>query len=31
MRDGLVTAVDARPPAEFAVGHLPGAISLPPR
>ncbi len=31
MRDGLVTVVDARPLDEFAAGHLPGAISLPPR
>jgi ArsR family transcriptional regulator len=29
MRDGLVTVIDARPPEEFAAGHLPGAINLP--
>jgi ArsR family transcriptional regulator len=29
MRDGLVTLVDVRPLAEFAAGHLPGAINLP--
>lgn len=31
MRDGLVTVIDTRPPEEFAVGHLPGALSLPLR
>ena len=29
MRDGLVTLLDARPPNEFAAGHLPGAINIP--
>jgi len=29
MRDGLVTVVDVRPTDEFAMGHLPGAISVP--
>jgi len=29
MRDGLVTVIDVRPPDEFALGHLPGAISVP--
>jgi rhodanese-related sulfurtransferase/predicted transcriptional regulator len=29
MRDGLVSVIDARPPEEFAAGHLPGAINLP--
>jgi ArsR family transcriptional regulator len=28
-RDGLVTVLDVRPPDEFAVGHLPGAINIP--
>lgn len=27
--DGLVTVLDVRPPEEFAVGHLPGAINIP--
>lgn len=27
--DGLVTVLDVRPPDEFAVGHLPGAINIP--
>jgi rhodanese-related sulfurtransferase len=30
MRDGLVTLIDTRPQDEFAAGHLPGAINLPP-
>ena len=29
VRDGEVTLLDVRPPAEFEAGHLPGAISLP--
>ena len=29
MRDGLVTVLDVRPPDEFALGHLPGAINIP--
>ena len=29
MRDGLVTVIDVRPPDEFALGHLPGAINVP--
>ena len=28
-RDGLVTVLDVRPPEEFALGHLPGAINIP--
>jgi rhodanese-related sulfurtransferase/DNA-binding transcriptional ArsR family regulator len=28
-RRGLVTVVDVRPPAEFAAGHLPGAVNIP--
>lgn len=28
-RKGLVTIVDVRPAAEFAAGHLPGAINIP--
>ena len=31
MRAGLVTLIDARPPEEFAAGHIPGAINLPLR
>lgn len=31
MRDGLVTVIDVRPEDEFAAGHLPGAINIPPR
>jgi rhodanese-related sulfurtransferase len=27
---GELVLVDVRPPAEFAAGHLPGAISIPP-
>ncbi|MDP2809232.1 MAG: metalloregulator ArsR/SmtB family transcription factor [Rhodocyclaceae bacterium] len=30
VRDGLVTVLDVRPPEEFAAGHLPGAINIPP-
>ena len=29
MRDADVTVVDVRPAAEFAAGHIPGAVSLP--
>jgi rhodanese-related sulfurtransferase/DNA-binding transcriptional ArsR family regulator len=29
MNDGLVTVIDVRPPDEFALGHLPGAINVP--
>ena len=29
MRDGLVTVLDVRPPDEFALGHVPGAINAP--
>ena len=28
-RDGLVTVLDVRPPDEFAVGHVPGAVNIP--
>lgn len=28
MRDGLVTVLDVRPPEEFAVGHVPGALNI---
>ncbi|WIM06385.1 MAG: metalloregulator ArsR/SmtB family transcription factor [Candidatus Nitricoxidivorans perseverans] len=30
VRAGLVTVLDVRPPEEFAAGHLPGAINMPP-
>jgi ArsR family transcriptional regulator len=29
LRDGVVTVLDVRPQDEFALGHLPGAISVP--
>ncbi|MDG4889209.1 metalloregulator ArsR/SmtB family transcription factor [Mesorhizobium sp. WSM4887] len=29
MRDGLVTLIDVRPPDEFALGHVPGAVNVP--
>ncbi|MGX7874708.1 ArsR/SmtB family transcription factor [Mesorhizobium sp. ORM6] len=29
MRDGLVTVIDVRPPDEFALGHVRGAINVP--
>jgi rhodanese-related sulfurtransferase/DNA-binding transcriptional ArsR family regulator len=29
VRQGLVTVLDVRPTEEFALGHLPGAISIP--
>ncbi len=28
-RDGSVTVLDVRPPKEFGVGHLPGAVNVP--
>ena len=28
-KQGLVTVLDVRPPEEFAVGHVPGAINVP--
>jgi len=28
-RKGLVTVLDARPPEEFAKGHVPGAVNIP--
>jgi len=28
-RQGLVTVLDVRPPAEYAAGHLPGAVNIP--
>lgn len=30
VQSGVVTVLDVRPPEEFAAGHLPGAINLPP-
>lgn len=30
VRQGLVTVIDVRPPEEYAAGHLPGAINIPP-
>lgn len=30
MKDGTVTVVDVRPKEEFAMGHVPGAINVPP-
>lgn len=29
MRDGQVTVIDVRPPDEFMLGHVPGAINVP--
>jgi ArsR family transcriptional regulator len=29
LRDGLVTLLDVRPEAEFALGHLPSALNIP--
>jgi rhodanese-related sulfurtransferase/DNA-binding transcriptional ArsR family regulator len=29
VREGLVTVLDVRPPAEYAAGHLPGAVNIP--
>jgi ArsR family transcriptional regulator len=31
IRAGAVTVLDVRPPDEFALGHLPGAVNIPPR
>ena len=28
-REGSVTVLDVRPPAEYAAGHLPGAVNVP--
>lgn len=28
-RDGLVTVLDVRPSAEYAAGHIPGAVNIP--
>ena len=30
-RAGAVTVLDVRPPDEFALGHLPGAVNIPLR
>ena len=30
VQQGLVTVIDVRPEAEYAAGHLPGAINVPP-
>jgi len=30
-RAGVVTVLDVRPPDEFALGHLPGAVNIPSR
>jgi rhodanese-related sulfurtransferase len=30
MRSGDVVVLDVRPPAEYAAGHLPGAVNIPP-
>ena len=29
LRDGDVTLLDVRPEAEYAAGHIPGAVSIP--
>jgi ArsR family transcriptional regulator len=29
IRDGLVTVLDVRPPDEYALAHLPGAVNIP--
>ena len=29
VRDDLVTVIDVRPPLEYAVGHVPGAMNIP--
>ncbi len=29
MQEGLVTVIDVRPPDEFALGHVPGAVNVP--
>ena len=31
IRDGVVTVLDVRPPDEYALGHLPGAVNVPLR
>ena len=31
LRDGSVTLIDVRPPREFALGHIPGALNIPMR
>lgn len=31
LRDGNVTVLDVRPPDEFALGHVPGAVNIPLR
>jgi rhodanese-related sulfurtransferase len=31
IRQGAVTVLDVRPPDEFALGHLPGAVNIPLR
>jgi rhodanese-related sulfurtransferase len=31
IRDGEVTVLDVRPPDEFALGHVPGAVNIPLR
>jgi rhodanese-related sulfurtransferase/DNA-binding HxlR family transcriptional regulator len=31
IRDGAVTVLDVRPPDEFALGHVPGAVNIPLR
>ena len=31
LRDGSATLFDARPPREFAIGHIPGAVNVAPR
>lgn len=30
LKDGTVTVIDVRPSDEFALGHIPGAMSIPP-
>ena len=30
LRDGDVVVLDVRPPAEYAAGHIPGAVNVPP-
>jgi len=29
LRDGTVTVLDVRPPDEYALGHVPGAVNVP--
>jgi rhodanese-related sulfurtransferase/DNA-binding transcriptional ArsR family regulator len=29
VKEGSITVIDVRPPAEFAAGHLPGAVNIP--